>query len=138
MRTPEELRALWIEALRSGKYEQTQGLLRRTAWLDQSVHSFCCLGVACDLIKDDVKGGWNLNNYFVFNDDEGIAERLDTGLDGYLREKFGISHDLHELCIRLNDTYQFTFEMIARVVECMFEYEDRPEYLSTISDAWER
>lgn len=33
---------LWVEALRSGKYEQTQAYLA-----DRS--GFCCLGVACEL-----------------------------------------------------------------------------------------
>ena len=32
----------WVEALRSGKYEQTRGALRKGDW-------FCCLGVACEL-----------------------------------------------------------------------------------------
>ena len=37
-----EKRREWIEALRSGKYEQTQNYLR-------SGNSFCCLGVLCDI-----------------------------------------------------------------------------------------
>lgn len=32
----------WIEALRSGKYPQTKGVLHNE-------EGFCCLGVACDL-----------------------------------------------------------------------------------------
>ena len=35
-------RKIWIEALRSGQYQQTSGLLR-------SDNGFCCLGVACDI-----------------------------------------------------------------------------------------
>ena len=34
----------WVEALRSGKYEQTTGSLTTP-----SRDKFCCLGVACDL-----------------------------------------------------------------------------------------
>mgnify|MGYP006314780633 CR=1 FL=1 len=138
MRTPEELRALWIEALRSDKYEQTTGILRRVHDVDSELirkYSFCCLGVACELFQEEFKGKWYYNTGALYTTPEG---QVDTGLDDQMRGALGISHDLHELCIRLNDTYQFTFEMIARVVECMFEYEDRPEYLSTISDAWER
>jgi hypothetical protein len=37
-----EHRKLWVEALRSGKYEQTQARLKRG-------DGFCCLGVACDI-----------------------------------------------------------------------------------------
>ncbi len=42
------LRQRWIEALRSGKYRQMKGGLRKGA-------SFCCLGVLCD-IRDPT--GW--------------------------------------------------------------------------------
>jgi hypothetical protein len=37
-----DLKAKWIEALRSGHYEQGQGYLRHA-------NQFCCLGVLCDL-----------------------------------------------------------------------------------------
>lgn len=37
----------WIEALRSGKYEQGQGTLRTKD------DKFCCLGVLCDLIEPE-------------------------------------------------------------------------------------
>jgi len=36
------VKKLWVEALRSGEYEQTTGRLR---YMD----AFCCLGVLCDL-----------------------------------------------------------------------------------------
>lgn len=39
-----EIKAKWIVALRSGKYEQTQKSLR-------TGNAFCCLGVLCDLVK---------------------------------------------------------------------------------------
>jgi len=37
-----EVKKLWIEALRSGKYEQGRGALNKDG-------KFCCLGVLCDL-----------------------------------------------------------------------------------------
>ena len=46
--TPKEARALWVEALRSGEYKRGTGYLR-------SHDNFCCLGVACDLYKQEVK-----------------------------------------------------------------------------------
>jgi len=45
MYTPEEQaehRKQWVDALRSGKYQQTTGRLR-------DGDKFCCLGVACDI-----------------------------------------------------------------------------------------
>lgn len=49
--TPAQLaaRRLWIDALRSGKYEQTQGVLNRVEARDDFPAGMCCLGVACDV-----------------------------------------------------------------------------------------
>lgn len=49
-----EIKAKWVEALRSGKYKQGTGKLRRlTRTLmglpDVSTDQFCCLGVLCEL-----------------------------------------------------------------------------------------
>ena len=41
-----ELRNLWVEALRSGKYKQGKGRLR-------DGDTYCCLGVLCDLVAAD-------------------------------------------------------------------------------------
>ncbi len=43
----------WLIALRSGKYEQGRELLRGDG-------CFCCLGVLCDVVKDDLPAdhGW--------------------------------------------------------------------------------
>lgn len=46
-----KLKAEWVAALRSGKYEQGTSFLNRD-------NKFCCLGVLCDLIKDEVGGQW--------------------------------------------------------------------------------
>jgi hypothetical protein len=43
-----EIRQRWLEALRSGKYDQGK------SWLRQG-DSFCCLGVLCDLVDPT---GW--------------------------------------------------------------------------------
>ena len=39
-----EIAKIWVEALRSGKYEQTRGQLK----MDES---YCCLGVLCEISK---------------------------------------------------------------------------------------
>lgn len=43
-----ELVKLWVEALRSGKYQQITDRLRRE--LDTG-YGYCCLGVLCEVIK---------------------------------------------------------------------------------------
>lgn len=42
-----ELKAKWLEALRSGKYKQGKGALR------SAQNEFCCLGVLCDIVASD-------------------------------------------------------------------------------------
>lgn len=41
----------WVDALRSGKYEQGIGQLRHE-------NNFCCLGVACHIAARDVRKRW--------------------------------------------------------------------------------
>ena len=43
----------WVKALRSGEFEQTQGVLHKT-----DTNEFCCLGVACNM-EDDAK--WEIS-----------------------------------------------------------------------------
>ncbi len=77
--TPEqqaEHRKLWVEALRSGKYQQTTSQLRLSG-------RYCCLGVACDLSG---VGAWEFNNYIVTNDDE-----EDTTLPDGVKDWLGLS-----------------------------------------------
>jgi len=52
----QDVKREWIEALRSGEYEQATGTLRKRA-SDGVKH--CCLGVLCDLVKDRVGGQWH-------------------------------------------------------------------------------
>lgn len=46
-----EIKALWTDALRSGVYTQTQNHLR-------DAKGFCCLGVLCDIAKDQIGAQW--------------------------------------------------------------------------------
>lgn len=40
----------WVKALRSGKYEQTEGCLK-------DKNGYCCLGVLCDILPKPAKKG---------------------------------------------------------------------------------
>lgn len=44
-----EIKQKWVEALRSGRYEQAQGTLQRTG----EEAGYCCLGVLCDVVAPD-------------------------------------------------------------------------------------
>jgi hypothetical protein len=53
----DEVKAKWVAALRSGKYDQTKGYLRRTkpSKMSGDAPGFCCLGVLCDIaVKEGV------------------------------------------------------------------------------------
>lgn len=101
----------WVEALRSGKYEQGCGYLRTN-------DGFCCLGVACDLYaKAHPRAkGWNQGNLFA-----GemmllpVKVRKWLGLtknSGVFTDKKGFLSEL----IDLNDSGK-TFKQIAKIIE---------------------
>jgi hypothetical protein len=59
-RTMEQVQKLWLSALRSGEYKQTNGMLKRE--IDKSPE-FCCLGVLCDLAAKDGGRQWKSGQY---------------------------------------------------------------------------
>jgi hypothetical protein len=54
------IKKLWIKALRSGGYRQTQHTLR-----NGRKNEFCCLGVLCEVHNQIIGGRWKSNgDYF--------------------------------------------------------------------------
>jgi len=112
-----ELAKKWIEALRSGKYKQGEGQL-------VGVNKFCCLGVLCDVVKDE----FNL----TISDYEVHVKRgksYDTEPSKGISKYFGLdkSFDKHftiqEKLINMNDgntvedQVKETFKTIAKFLE---------------------
>lgn len=53
-----EIKKIWLEALRSGKYKKTKSVLKTSK-------GYCCLGVLTDLyIKKTGRGKWVATDYF--------------------------------------------------------------------------
>jgi hypothetical protein len=50
-----QIKQKWLNALRSGEYQQTKGFLRKE-------DGFCCLGILCDLYGKENNVEWNLTN----------------------------------------------------------------------------
>lgn len=100
-----KLKQQWIEALRSGKYEQTKEALH-------SGDGYCCLGVLCDISR---LGSWEGENYEV-PDDLGELRTLKGELE-FLRESFGIGNDQERTLIRMNDDDGLNFDAIADYIE---------------------
>lgn len=61
-----EVARKWVEALRSGKYQQASGALRRASG------GMCCVGVLCDLYVREHQGGegWTPENDVILNGEE--------------------------------------------------------------------
>lgn len=88
----------WVEALRSGHYDQTSQTL-----YDREQHAYCCLGVLRSVCRKD-----------------GI--RLPKGDDEYLKEEpclkhTGLSFAEQEKLWRMNDDDGLTFGEIATYIE---------------------
>lgn len=120
----------WVKALRSGKYKQTRDVLHDS-------EGFCCLGVLCDVLNEDVQGQWrwgeNGQDFLV------AGGASSTDLPFPIVEKYGLKtsevtfHVTDEMraklptklahapsiltFIRLNDTYNLTFDEIADLIE---------------------
>lgn len=59
-----EIGRRWVEALRSGEYEQARDKLRDSVGTDKD--GFCCLGVLCDLYDEN---GWDGHVYVARSED---------------------------------------------------------------------
>lgn len=107
----------WIKALRSGKYKQGTGCLRKG-------DEYCCLGVLCEVLdldfipiyaEDDLEGI------------EGVEREIDNKiLYGIQGNEGGIPYSLLEIMkleinqdyfVELNDGQKLSFEEIANVLE---------------------
>ena len=118
-----EVKKLWLEALRSGKYKQGQNYLKVQ-------DKFCCLGVLCDLYPGRV---WKQSDNETETGERcyiGIYEQSKFDLPQQVREWAGIEStnctiptripfkdaELNNL-VALNDVAKYTFTQIADVIE---------------------
>lgn len=108
----------WLDALRSGEYNQTKGCLKND-------YGFCCLGVGADVMatsewRKTVNDGGEYS--FRKMGETGILDHDDFDrlvplrIQDRLSEKFHIYISQDDLAT-LNDEHGFTFPMIADVVE---------------------
>lgn len=120
-----EIKTLWVNALRSGEYEQARGALHRKG------EGYCCLGVLCDLAyKAGVVGrskGFG-TRYVYGSADNGLPSEVRewAGLSGYdpvVKWRFESSMgdiewgaDVFGLSY-LNDGFHLTFDEIAELIE---------------------
>ena len=80
-----EWKQKWVDALRSGEYEQAEGKLRR-------ISGYCCLGVLCDLVKGELGlewKQWDGENYFELG-----AGGANAGLPKSVTDLVGLPDDV--------------------------------------------
>lgn len=99
-----ELATTWVEALRSGKYQQCRSALKND-------EGFCCLGVLADILEPD---NWVLTK----QDDTQVIHPLQMADgDGFLDEdKVGIPAEIQSRYAGLNDDF-ISFATIAVTIE---------------------
>jgi hypothetical protein len=130
----------WTSALRSGKYQQVQGALRR------SDTGMCCLGVLCDVVApkdwrkdeglatiiedleskvpaldgtDGCGTAWGFFTGEFYQDVEGndVESQEDGELTESVRDEAGISFDVMYRLIKMNDEEKSSFSKIADFIE---------------------
>jgi hypothetical protein len=106
-------KAKWVEALRSGKYNQGMGRLR-------SGDRYCCMGVLCDVVIDgkwdpfksrDILGGQRYQYCTHTGDSFG------SSLNNAALDEVGLSGEEENTLINMNDIQRCDFERIAAHIE---------------------
>jgi hypothetical protein len=100
----------WVNALRSGKYEQYKGALTKDG-------KYCCLGVACEISSIELDPGWKIAETLAY---EGKPVREELGLKNSTGTFDGVEFDLggctYNDLASLNDA-GLTFNQIADFIE---------------------
>lgn len=95
----------WIQALRSGKYEQARAELRNGL-----SREFCCLGVLCDISRKGGRGVWRKGGIFLIE-----GERNGGFLPLSVREWAGVSSRQQSTLSVANDNGK-SFSEIASMI----------------------
>jgi len=109
----------WLEALRSGEYEQTRGKLKDDK-------GFCCLGVLCDLHSKETGNEWEtLFDVEVYLGIGGIlpvrvcswAELPPSKINPDVYYTNSNGNFFQTTLAELNDIYKLNFNQIADIIE---------------------
>jgi hypothetical protein len=119
-----DIKAKWVADLRSGKFPQTDSVLRND-------EGYCCLGVLCDLYSRETGVEWlhNKGDYSMHGnnttlpievrawaklaDEFGGYVEVETDEGGAANPSYLANPSLTEL----NDSWAYDFKMIADVIE---------------------
>lgn len=144
--TPVEARKLWVDALRSGYYKQGKDFLC-TVNVQTEEHSYCCLGVACELFMYHESAGAllsrNAEDTDITEEKSAIAIRYDDTAEvapNIVKEWLGLKNQVGgysdengvdtlsksgiKLSLATLNDKGYTFEAIADIIES-------PEFLAS-------
>lgn len=103
-----DIKAKWLEALRSGKYQQGKSRLRAD-------DRFCCIGVLCDVLNADAWAHSSVEiGEFYWRDPQGY--KVFAALLPEALETTGLSSDQQDNLIDMNDNGE-SFETISAHIE---------------------
>lgn len=90
-----EIKTRWLAALRSGQYQQSRSRLRNTKAVSPLVpEGYCCLGVLCDVVKDEVGGRWGEDdNIFYVKNPKGVDDLASQTLPFTVQKHCGLNSD---------------------------------------------
>jgi len=113
----EEIKKELVESLRSGRYKQTDSVLRRE-------NSYCCLGVLCDISTKYGIGEWVEDEYgdTMFKTSNGTRISVlpkDVLEWAGLGDKYGseVYIEKHSLSLTTMNDEGYSFEKIADIIE---------------------
>ena len=110
----------WIAALESGEYKQGTGVLHRV--IDDK-HSYCCLGVACEIVKDELE-----LPVVLASEDTDRYQYGKDGTTGYfpceVLHHYDIAYNMQEELISMNDTGNKSFIEIAEFLRKTYGLEE--------------
>jgi hypothetical protein len=110
----QEIKERWINALRSGDYKQGSGALRKA-------DNYCCLGVLCDIIKDDINLEWTRQVQDTVYVMDNVPGELPVSVYDYVGLDYpspSVYYAAEETTlIRLNDTINLSFSQIADLID---------------------
>lgn len=110
----------WVKALMSGKYKQTKRVLHSID--DNNRHEYCCLGVLCELYKDELQLHTRLSQVpmsGIFVSYDGETGILPTAMREFLGVNVGdpVINEYPNgdflLAANANDMQNLSFEQIA-------------------------
>jgi hypothetical protein len=100
-----EYKIPWLKKLRSGRYKQINGRLRKYKFVENGkstlVRGYCCIGVLCTTDPEAKKA----------------IDDMETSLDSEYLEKFGLTEEEQDILMKMNDQQGKSFKEIADYIE---------------------